>query len=321
MSTTRGRLGDNGYEGGEHTIDCDELGLLDEAALTDRLLKAFEDPAYHPPRLPEVARELLALMRNPDVDFDSIEALLERDSILAGEVLSIARSAFYNRRGADVNLHDALTRLGLVKLRGAVLQAAMSLRVFRSVTYRVWMERLQDHSLMTAHIGRFVSRYTSLPEESVFLCGLLHDVGIAGILLVLGEPRDGKQPPFLDTLWPAIHASHAAAGARMVHLWGLPAEISMGVAAHHEVRIDGVEHPLAAALCLSERLAGEQSWGFVPPRGVAPAVPAEMHDRIDRSDEIAIDRAKAALGITDTVLTLIRADILDWLRMAKSERA
>lgn len=320
MSTT-GRLGDAGYEGGEHTIDCDELGLLDEAALTDRLLRAFEDPGYHPPRLPEVARELLALTRLPDVEFDRIEALLERDSMLAGEVLSIARSAFYNRRGADVNLHDALTRLGLVKLRGAVMQAAMSLRVFRSVSYRVWMERLQDHSLMTAHIGRFVSRYTSLPEEEVFLCGLLHDVGIAGILLVLGEPADGKQPPFLDALWPAIHGAHGTAGARMVHLWGLPAEIAMGVAAHHEVRIDGVEHPMAAALCLAERLAGEQDWGFVPPRGVAPTVPAELHDRIDRSDEIAIDRAKSALGITDTVLALIRADVLDWVRISRRERA
>jgi HD-like signal output (HDOD) protein len=320
VSTTR-RVGDAGYEGGERTIDCDDLGLLDEEALTERLLRAFEDPAYHPPRLPEVARELLALTRNPNASFAHIESLLERDSMLAGEVLSIARSVFYNRHGADVNLHDALTRLGLEKLRAAVLQAAMSLRVFRSVSYRVWMERLQDHSVMTAHIGRFVSRYTSLPEEEVFLCGLLHDVGIAGILLVLGEPREGKKAPFLDTLWPAIHGAHPVAGARMVHLWGLPAEISMAVAAHHEVRIDGVEHPIAAALCLAERLAGERGWGLVPPRGVSPSVPVDVHDRIDRSDETGIERARAALGLNDTALGLIRADVLAWIRAASNERA
>ena len=107
----------------------------------------------------------------------------------------------------------------------------------------------------------------------------------------------------------------------MVHLWGLPSEISMGVAAHHDVRIDGVEYPLAAALCLAERLAGEHGWGFVPRRGVPPVVPADLHDRIDRSDETAIERAREALGVSETALDLIRADILDWLETSGRERA
>ena len=74
------------YGMGEHTIDCDSLGLLDASELTERLVLKFESPSYQPPRLPAVAMELMALSQNSDVDFHEIEALLEKDAILAGEI-------------------------------------------------------------------------------------------------------------------------------------------------------------------------------------------------------------------------------------------
>src|SRR6185369_2123245 len=236
------------YGQGEHTIDCDALGLLDEDAITERLVQAFESKTYTPPRLPDVANELLTLSRDPNVEFGKIKSLLERDAMLAGEILSVARSAFYNRSGSVVTLQDALARLGLEKLRGIVTHAAMSLRVFRSQDYSFWMQRLRNHSLSTAHIGRIVSRYAKLPEEQVFLGGLLHDIGMAGILLVLGDAKRGQNAPALDVLWPSIHGAHGKAGARMVDLWGLPAEVGVAVQAHHYVHVDGKGHPLAAAV-------------------------------------------------------------------------
>jgi hypothetical protein len=47
----------------------------------------------------------------------------------------------------------------------------------------------------------------------------------------------------------------------------------------------------------------------------------DVHDRIDRSDETGIERARAALGLNDTALGLIRADVLAWIRAASNERA
>ena len=74
-----------------------------------------------------------------------------------------------------------------------------------------------------------VSQQTPMADEQAFLCGLLHDVGIAGILLVLGDVGRGEKPPDLTALWPSIDSVHAKAGARMVELWGLPAEMAMVV--------------------------------------------------------------------------------------------
>src|SRR5438105_1542374 len=86
---------DADYGVGEYSFDSDELGLVDPSDLTERLVSLFHDPGYHPPRLPSVATELLALSQDKDVEFGRLESLLEQDAVLAGEVLSIARSAYY----------------------------------------------------------------------------------------------------------------------------------------------------------------------------------------------------------------------------------
>lgn len=302
---------DSDYGQGDlHTIDCAQLGALDEGELTGRLVQAFRSEGYRPPRLPAVAMELLSLSQKPEVGFDQLESLLERDAVLAGEVLSAGRSAHYGGRRPVDSLHEALVRLGLNGIREVVMQAAMSMRVFRSTTYRDCMERLRDHCRATAHLSRLVSRYSSVAEERAFLCGLLHDVGIAGILLVLGDAtQPNRSAPELELVWPAIDAVHAEAGARMVELWGLPVEISLAVGAHHRVTIEGADHPLAATACIAEAIAGEVGLALVPQEQAE-----ESGERwvVDLSDSPTIERALRALSIADTTLELIRNDATAW---------
>lgn len=309
---------DPDYGMGEHTIDCDDLGLLSEREITDRLVRAFQAPAYRPPRLPRVAMELMTLSHDPEVEFAQIERLLEQDAVLAGEILSVARSAFYSRARQVTSLHEALVRLGLSKLRQIVMQAAMELRVFRSKAYEGCIERLRDHSRAAAHLARIISMYTPIDDEQAFLCGLLHDVGIAGILLVLGDAGRGKSPPDLELLWPAIHGAHSAAGTRMVDLWGLPPEFGMAVGAHHRVAIEGHDHPLAATLCLAEALAVELDIALVPGRDAGDKAAARraglpLHAKIDQSEPLVVERARQALELDDPVMKLIRSDAAAWL--------
>ncbi len=315
---------DPDYGLGEHTFDSDALGLIDDGELTERLLRTFQSPDYRPPRLPAVATQLLSMSQDPDVEFEDIERLLEQDSALAGEMLSVARSAFYSGQRQVVSLREALVRLGLAKLRGVVMQAAMTARVFRSSSYKACMEHLQEHSRATAHLSRIVSSYTPIAEEHAFLCGLLHDVGIAGILLVLGDTQRGKQPPELNVLWPAIDAAHAEAGARMIEHWGLPAEIAMAVGAHHTVRIEGFDHPLAATVCLAEALTAELGMAFTPPteekgNEEADLVAACLADGVgvDRSDPVVVERSQEALALTETTMDLIRTAAQEWARSAQ----
>ena len=308
---------DADYGLGEHAFDSDRLGLMDEEELTERLITTFSSPGYHPPRLPTVATELLAYSQNPDVEFNDIERLLERDAMLTGEVLSLARSAFYARKCPPDNLKDALVLIGLSKLREVVFEAAVTLRVFRCEAYSDHMQRLGDHSRVTAHLTRLVSRLTPIGEEQAFLCGLLHDVGLGGILLVLAEVGRGKKAPDLTALWPAIHCAHTQAGARIAELWKLPAEVSLAISAHHDVSIGGHDHPLAAAVCIAETLATEAGLGF------APAVQQDVADEalcelaltstVDRSADSVVSRAAESLGISGVMLEELRTEARDWV--------
>lgn len=310
MTTRLGRKPtDPDYGLGEHTIDLDDLGLLGEQELTDRLVRAFESKNYKPPRLPSVAMELMALAQNPDVEFDEIERLLERDPMLAGEVLSLARSAFYSRSRPVDSMRAALVLLGLRKLQDVVMQAALNVRVFRSPAYQPWMERLRAHCRATAHLARLVALHTPISEEQAFLCGLMHDVGFAGILLVLGDVERGKQAPDLEPLWPSIDAAHARAGARMVELWGLPPDVHLAVGAHHLVRIDGFEHPLAATVCLAESLCGELGLAI----GADGRAERATTVPIDRTNDATLAIAREALGLGDAALDEVREAARRWL--------
>lgn len=323
MTSTLGRKStDPDYGLGEYVLDAGRSGLVDEQELTGRLIRTFAMPSYHPPRLPAVALELLSLSRRPDAEFKAMESLLERDAMLAGEVLSIARSAYYSGIRPVATLGAALVRIGLTKLREVVMQAALNLRVFRSACYAACMERLQFHSQATANLCRMLSRYAPVTQDRAFLCGLLHDVGIAGILLVLGDVKRGGTAPDLAVMWPAIDAAHARAGARMVELWKLPPETATAVAAHHQVSVDGADEPMAATLCLAEALAVELDLALIPsPDGGGANEDLDKsgllaHGRIDRSDANVLERARRVLALDESKLERIRGEVRQWAESA-----
>jgi hypothetical protein len=143
-------------------------------------------------------------------------------------------------------------------------------------------------------------------------------VGIAGILLVLGEVKRGEKAPELFALWPAIDRAHARAGAKMVELWKLSPEVAMVVGAHHQVSIDGVDYPPAALVCLAESLTAELAMALAPSgeeqedAGAREKLGLHMHARIDQSDPPVIARAREALGLTEAQVERIREDGREW---------
>ncbi len=300
---------EEGYGRGEATIAFDDDVLIDEAALKERLLDVFRAPGYQPPELPSTAQQVLALSQSPDVEIDALTGLLERDQMLAARVLRVAGSPAYAGAMKIESLSGAVMRLGLGTVRDVVLQVALNMRVFRCESYASPMERLRLHSQATAHLCRIVCKYSSVEAEFAFLCGLLHDVGIAGILVALGDVPRKEKPPDLAVLWPAIHQAHCEAGAMMAKLWEFPVELPYVLEAHHRVEIEGYPHPMAAAVCLADHLAGELGSGLVPhPDDKDGDETLSTHPGTDRSGPVALDRAREALGLNPQTWELIEGE-------------
>lgn len=262
------------------------------AGLTDieaRLVHTFRSPAYRPPVLPATAMELLRVARDPNVDMRAVTRLMEQEPLLAARVVRVAQSPVFGAVEPVTTLAQAATRLGLKTLADVFLAESMGTRVFRAPGYDEPMERLRRHSVAVAHLARLVARRTPLSDEQSFLCGLLHDCGIAAGIIALADTARGEARVPWEELWPALRRGHELYALQLSRLWGLPDEVSLVISRHHQLKWGKHLHPGAAVVCVADWLSRELDLGFC-----------------DEADAREFDEAARALGLTSQVLAVVR---------------
>lgn len=237
----------SGVEAGDHS----------PAGIVALLRNVLRDPRYSPPLLPAVALKLVEVSRDPDIDLAKVRDLMESDPLIAAKVMSIAQSPFYSRGAPVESLDEALVRLGLKRLTGIFLEAALRSSVLHSDVFERPMEKVIKHSTATAHIARGVCRALQLPPERAFICALLHDIGIAGSLAVLGALPRRQRPNDFESIAQAIEVVHEEASAVIGEKWALPWGVQWVVGHHHSYIVDGRVSPLAALVCMCDWLAAE----------------------------------------------------------------
>jgi HD-like signal output (HDOD) protein len=273
------------YGRGQHAIANDAILVETADQFAGRLRAHFSSPGYTPPLLPAVALEVHALTQQSDVDAARVVEVMRKDPMLAGRVLKIAQSAAFAPVGTITSLRDAVVRLGLRNLSEIAWEVSLNMRVFRSQAYAESMEIVRRHSTACAHLARMVSGFTSIASEYAFLCGLLHDIGMAAALIVLGEQKGtaaGLDPTMLGI---ALQQCHQEASAVVAGLWKLPADVQLVLGHHHDVVIDGFVHPLAAVVALADELARDLGLGIVI-----------CGHNCDVTSDTALTHARKALG-------------------------
>jgi HD-like signal output (HDOD) protein len=274
------------YGRGQHSIDVE----WQPEGVIGKLRDTFRSPTYRPPVLPSVALELTALARREDIQIKDVLRLLEQDSLIAGGVLKLAQSPLYQRGGQLHSLAEAVTRLGMRTLADLCWSAALNARVFRAPGYDAAMEELRRHSAACAQLARLIGAFVTFPDDYTYLCGLMHDVGAAACLTLLGDvPRGTARPP-LELVWPAVKDMHQEASELLVRAWELPEDVRLIVGHHHHLRIGGKVHPVVATVALADSLASEL--------GAATSMDSELVD--------AREAAKA-LGLSATTLDKIKS--------------
>ncbi len=237
--------------------------------------------------------EMMELSHKVEVPVDRIAAVLQRDAVLAARVLKRARSVFYAGSAKVETLEAALIRLGTAALRNLVLESAVHSKVFRSKEFEKPMERLRCHAIAVAHLSRLIGARAKQSAETAYLCGLMHDVGIAGALLVLA-PAYGSIDP--ATLWPALGMVHDRVGTALVQLWGLPQEVAGVVAVHHKVDEAPTTAPLVAVLRIAEGAAIGVGASLFPPSSAE-----ELNFELPTKEGLAQARRTLALQDKDVM--------------------
>lgn len=244
-------------------ISSPAIATGDAADVVTRVLTLIDSKDYKPPQLPSTATQLLELARQESVQPGAMVALLERDPMLAAELLRLAQSSLYGGAFSVRTLDEAIVRLGLRRTAELFLHAALEARVFRAAGYQRKMDELRRHSVAVAHLARLVGREAGVTDQSAFICGLLHDVGIAASLIAVVETcPPGQAVPSFDDIWPAVASVHERTGGILASAWNFPSDVTFVIEKHHEFLVAGQLHPLAAVVCLADWAAGELGFGF-----------------------------------------------------------
>lgn len=268
--------------------------------LCEELLAALGDPDYRAPPLPEVALELMSLSAREDTNVDQVVLLLERDAMLAATVLRLVGSAIHSGRSPIRSLREAVVRLGVQGVRDAVFQVALSRGVFSIPGYADTMTTVARHSTVTAYLARAVCRRAALETDMAFICGLLHDIGFAGLLLAVSQMEGNEAPP-IELLWPDIDRVHEHASHLLCQRWSLPAQLVAVAGQHHHLHT-GEHATLAAAVRLADHLSARF--------GAAVLGPLRDGQRLAGDHEVPFDLELTCseLGVSEETLTAIVSD-------------
>lgn len=218
-----------------------------------------------PPFSP-ILNQLLADLGRENVSYAKLSDSIEKDTVIAGNVLRMVNSGLYGRRGVINSVRNAVALLGLNKLRNVVLGLSVS---------RMWSQlkmaegfsakRLNLHSVATAILADQLAG--ALPvqyPEGAFLGGLFHDLGKMLIAVGMADEYSHIQyryraceSSYRECEQEVLGLTHEELSAVAVLNWNLPEPIQTAVLMHHRPTTDvsAVGAPSNSMIPLSHILA------------------------------------------------------------------
>lgn len=209
---------------------------------------------------PAVAAELMRMLANPDFDMREVKESVERDPALATRLLRVANSALFRSSAACDSIETAIVRLGAQTV-GEIVAGVATMTMFSDEAGLG--ARMRDHCAGVAALARVLGtswRLRGVPQ--LFLCGLLHDVGVM-LSLQVGDFDYGSLTEEELENADLVHLKerevlgydHAVLGAHVLDLWKIPYPVSPVVAWHHQPGTAYKDSPQIGLMVAMLRLA------------------------------------------------------------------
>ena len=188
------------------------------------------------PSAPKVVRQLIETFQQEDVDIMKAATLIESDPVLTAKLLKTANSAFFGLHRTVSTAREAISVMGLIKVRALVISAALG-ESFHSVG-SVNLGQFWRYSLNSANLSRYLALPIKIDESTAFTAGLIH--GIGELMMHVGMPEAmidlDRSIPMLDLKRARAEKglfgySYAEVGAALAREWKFPKKM-----------IDAIEH-------------------------------------------------------------------------------
>ncbi|CAG0989114.1 Sporulation initiation phosphotransferase F [Phycisphaerales bacterium] len=217
---------------------------------------------------PAVA-QVMKLTANSHTSCEALAKAIGQDQAIAVKILKLANSSVYTRGKPVDSVQTAVVRIGLERIRQAVINLSVVDR-FSAVAFDRHLETRQfwEHAIACGIIAAEIAHATDAKHaDGAFTAGLMHDVGRVVLAEQLGAAyvevismAQALQLPLETVETRMLGATHAEIMERVLLRWGFPKGLVKPIVLHHSsagvIRTTAPEQVVEAArLALANRLA------------------------------------------------------------------
>lgn len=208
------------------------------------------------PSIPSVYNDIVAEIESPDGSIQRIGELVAQDPSMTLKILQIVNSAMFGLRSNVYSPQQATSLLGMDAVRALVLTVGVFQQFDGNKLPGFSIEATFRHSVLVGGCARQIAQEQKCEDVVVncaFTAGMLQDLG--RLVFAVGMP-DEYSPvlteaaesgrPIAEVETEMLGANHAAIGAYLLELWGLPQQIIETIAFHETP--DSIEDPVFSPL-------------------------------------------------------------------------
>ena len=226
---------------------------IDIATVAEQLDREISQGEIELPLLPEVAAKVLSSSVDERADALSLADLIRQDQGLATHVLRVVNSPGFRGTIEIVSLQQAITRLGMERIREIALSASVKNTLFKKGAYQHVAQSAWKTALAASLWSKEVARACRKNVEIGYLCGLLHNIGVPVVLNHLD-----RIAPQLSTsdLMKLLDDEATRTGEMLAKRWKLPEAVATTIVTIDQLKLAGAHTDAVAVAACGVALAG-----------------------------------------------------------------
>jgi len=236
--------------------------------LIDQARQEIQKQKELPTLSPNIQR-LLSACEDHDINQGTLAEVLCESPTIAARLLGLANSSFFGQQGRVHSLSHAISVLGLVTVRSVSVGLALSgiFKTDRCPHFRAdryWISAVMT-ALMASQINPRIAAGERPPNDSVYMAGLLHNIGLLALVYLHPEEMDEAFVAYAadparklaDPIHDALGIDHYQAGVWLGGKWHLPRDLLLVMEYHYDRSYRGEHWPLVLLEGLCARWANQ----------------------------------------------------------------
>ena len=265
------------------------------------------DNIHNLPQVPDVVRELISQLNNPDIDMSAIAKNVEQEPVISLKILRLVNSAHYGLSRKVSSINEALAFLGMDELKTLVIASG----IVSSVPQLdgVDIEQFWETAFLKATYAKWLASEVNLDGNVAFTAAIISNIGT--LLIHLGDSNASleieqrlKSGPTMRYEYEQRRLGYTSAdvSSELSRRWKFPDELVDAIASSSDPL--AVENPskLGCTVHLAEYLSSNKS--KISDEELFETLPFDVAEQIYLSKAVITEKMSTLLSLKSNLAGL-----------------